>query len=108
MTRRRIPQTAATTYIHQLGPWRIVAGLYLLFAKRCEDYLSGALARLEKVNILGFCFSPKVAETICQNIVSSKTLKLRALKLWRPQDFPVSAELLGEVKGKIKLNFVNC
>ena len=84
----------------------LVAGLYLLFARRCEDYISEALARLETVNILGFSFKPKVANAICQKIVNSKTLKLRALKLWRSEDFPVSTELLKEVKEKVKVNFV--
>ena len=84
----------------------LVAGLYLLFARRCEDYISEALARLETVNILGFSFKPKVANAICQKIVNSKTMKLRALKLWRPEDFPVSSDLLKEMKEKVKVNFV--
>ena len=84
----------------------LVAGVYLLFARRCEDYISEALARLETVNLLGFSFKPKIANAICQEIVQSKTLKLRALKLWRPEDFPVSTELLKEVKEKVKVNFV--
>lgn len=83
----------------------VVAGLYLLFAKRCEQYLSQALVRLEKVNISGFCFKPKVADAICDKILATEKLKLRSLKLWRSEDFPASPQLLSEVKAKIKVEF---
>ena len=89
----------------KLSRLTIVAGLYLLFAKRCEDYLAGALARLETVNILGVCFKPKVATAICQKIVVNEKLKLKSLKLWKSQDFPVSDELLKKVKERINLDF---
>ena len=83
----------------------LVAGLYLLFAKRCEKYLSEALVRLEKVNISGFCFKPKVADAICEKILVTEKLKLRSLKLWRTEDFPASPTLLTQVKAKIKVDF---
>ena len=83
----------------------VVAGLYLLFAKRCSQYLSQALVRLEKVNISGFCFKPKVADAICETILATDKIKLRSLKLWRTEDFPASPSLLNQVKAKIKLTF---
>ena len=83
----------------------VVAGLYLLFAKRCEQYLSQALVRLEKVNISGFCFKPKVADAICETILATDKIKLRSLKLWRTEDFPASPTLLNEVKAKIIVEF---
>ena len=83
----------------------VVAGLYLLFARRCEQYLSQALVRLEKVNISGFSFKPRVADAICETILATEKLKLRSLKLWRTEDFPASPALLNQVKAKIKVDF---
>ena len=46
-------------------------------------------------------------EAICQKIVANETLKLKSLKLWKSQDFPVSDELLKKVKERINLDFAH-
>ena len=80
----------------------VVAGLDLWTT---EQYLSQALVRLEKVDLAGFCFREYVADALCREILATKNLKLRSLKLYCKEHFPATPGILKKVQEKIIIKF---